>query len=128
MSNEKKSAFLGIPFGTACNKLRKIVLFNILKKHGENLCKRCGKEIEFISELSLEHIKPWEGISVELFWDLNNIGFSHLHCNVRAASKPNKKYFTPEDKLIADRKRNATLMRKRYTTEKRREKKERTGW
>lgn len=81
MSNENKSNQLGMPFGTACNKLRKLVLFGILKKHGENICVRCNEFIESVDELSLEHIKPWENISVSLFWNLENIAFSHLHCN-----------------------------------------------
>jgi hypothetical protein len=31
--------------------------------------------------LSIEHKQPWEGISTELFWSLDNIAFSHLRCN-----------------------------------------------
>jgi hypothetical protein len=80
-SNAKKSAFLGMPHGTAIARLRKMVLFNLLKKHNENICHTCGNLIERIEDLSLEHKKPWEGISVELFWDLDNIAFSHLFCN-----------------------------------------------
>lgn len=79
-----KDAFLGMPHGTACGRLRKNVLFHILKKYSENVCYRCNEEIESVDDLSIEHIKPWEGISVDLFWDLSNIAFSHLHCNCRA--------------------------------------------
>lgn len=82
MGNENKSAQLGMPFGTACNRLRKIVLFNVLKKHGENICVRCSGVIESVEDLSIEHIKPWENVSVDLFWSLDNVAFSHLHCNV----------------------------------------------
>lgn len=73
---------LGMLPATAMSKLRKVVFFNQLKKHNENVCVRCGQEIVSPNELSIEHIKPWEGISVELFWDLNNVAFSHLKCNV----------------------------------------------
>lgn len=73
---------LGMPHGTANHRLRKNILFHLLLKHGENICVRCEQTIETVDDLSIEHIKPWEAISVELFWDLNNIAFSHIGCNV----------------------------------------------
>ena len=81
MSNESKNKTLGMPHGTAVSKLRKNVLFHLLKKHNENMCIRCHKPIYTSDELSMEHLKPWEGISAELFWDLDNIAFSHMKCN-----------------------------------------------
>lgn len=90
MSNEKKSATLGMPHGTAAHRLRKNILFHLLERHGENVCARCGELILSVEELSIEHIKPWEGISAELFWDLKNIAFSHLHCNSGARRISNK--------------------------------------
>ena len=74
----RKSAFLGMPHGTACNRLRKMVLFNLLQRHGENICFKCSETIEHADDLSIEHKEPWEGVSVELFWSLENIAFSHL--------------------------------------------------
>lgn len=82
MSNRKAVETLGMPQGTASNRLRKMLLFRQLKKHSENVCVRCDKEIETVEELSVEHIKPWEGISADLFWDLDNVGFSHMRCNL----------------------------------------------
>jgi hypothetical protein len=58
-----------------------LLLFRSLKRLGENICHSCSKEIELVDELSIEHKKPWEGISAELFWDLENIAFSHIRCN-----------------------------------------------
>jgi len=81
-SSDTKSRFLGMSHGTACNRLRKMILFNLLKKHGENTCCKCGYEITDASMLSIEHIKPWQGRDVGLFWDLGNIAFSHANiCN-----------------------------------------------
>jgi 5-methylcytosine-specific restriction endonuclease McrA len=80
-SNDKKNETLGMPHGTASGKLRKLVLFRQLQKYGDNVCVRCDEEIESADDLSIEHIKPWEGLSAELFWDLDNVAFSHLHCN-----------------------------------------------
>lgn len=128
MNRSKKLAQeLGMPFGTACNRLRKNVLFHLLKKSNENVCFKCGKIIETVDELSIEHKQPWEGRNVALFWDIENIAFSHMKCN-RPHSIPGKKYFTDEEKSEAVRRLNAEGMRRRYTTEKRREKKDRTGW
>ena len=80
-SSQKKSLFLGMPHGTAASRLRKMVLHEVLTRHGENRCYRCGEAIESVDELSVEHKQPWEGKSVDLFWDLTNIAFSHIGCN-----------------------------------------------
>lgn len=72
---------LGMPHGTATSKLRKIILFNFAQRLKEDICFKCGKQIETVDELSIEHKLPWEGRSTSLFWDLNNITFSHLKCN-----------------------------------------------
>jgi hypothetical protein len=80
--NKRVAEQLGMSHGTASSRLRKMLLFRQLKKHGENVCVRCKKTIEVIEELSIEHIKPWEGRSTELFWDLDNVAFSHMACNV----------------------------------------------
>ena len=58
-----------------------MILFNLLQRHGENVCFKCSQLIETAEELSIEHKQPWEGINVELFWDMENIAFSHLRCN-----------------------------------------------
>jgi hypothetical protein len=58
-----------------------MILFDLLQRHGENICFKCAKPIGTAHELSIEHKEPWEGVSVELFWDLENIAFSHLRCN-----------------------------------------------
>jgi hypothetical protein len=80
-SGARKSAFLGLPHGTAAGRLRKMILFHLLQKHGENVCFQCAEPIETVDELSIEHKQPWEGISLELYWSMDNIAFSHLRCN-----------------------------------------------
>ena|SRR5712664_1866660 len=124
-SNQKKDATLGMPHGTANNRLRKNILFHLLKKHDENYCVRCEQLIESVDDLSIEHIKPWEGISAELFWDLENIAFSHLHCN-RPHVQGNKKY-TSEEAVRVSREQRTRWARENYTSEARKEKYERTG-
>jgi hypothetical protein len=125
MSNEKKSATLGMPHGTAMHHLRKNVMFHLLKKLNENVCFKCSAAIEKVEDLSIEHKKPWEGISAELFWDIENVAFSHLHCN-----RPDRQFrkYTPEQAVVVRREKTAQYMRNVYTTERRRQKYERTGY
>jgi hypothetical protein len=90
-SNQRKSNFLGMPFGTACNRLKKNIMFSLVCKLGMDTCYRCGHKIESVDDLSIEHMQEWEGIDKELFWDIDNIAFSHLKCNVPIARKGAKR-------------------------------------
>lgn len=83
--SDQKELQLGMPFGTAMARLRKMVLFSVLERHGENVCYRCGQLIANHADLSLEHIKPWLHAAPELFWQLENLAFSHLSCNIKAS-------------------------------------------
>lgn len=93
MSSDKKSEQLGMPFGTANARLRKNILFNLLARYGENICYQCGEMILSVDQLSIEHKVAWLDNDIALFWDLSNIAFSHLKCNISAA---NKSWMTPE--------------------------------
>lgn len=82
--NATKARLLGMPYGTACNQLRKKILFRVLC--GRILsrdCFRCGQPIESVEELSVEHKVPWQSAAdpVASFFDLDNIAFSHLRCD-----------------------------------------------
>ena len=95
--SEKKTAQLGMPYGTASHKLRKIIIFSLVVKLGENFCFRCGKKIESEKDLSIEHKTPWLDSEnpTELFFDLQNIAFSHLGRNsgsARYTGEPAKMY------------------------------------
>lgn len=81
--NARRKEQLGMPYGTASNKLKKMILFKLLVHVGAHNCFVCGDEIGSVEELSIEHIEPWEGRpdGVEKFWDLDNIAFSHVGCN-----------------------------------------------
>ncbi len=92
-SAARKTAHLGIPLGTAANRLRKLILFRYVQLAGDDVCFKCGGRIETVDDLSIEHKLPWEGRSNDLYWDLDNIAFSHLKCNrphtyVSAAERP----------------------------------------
>ena len=80
-TNQKKANQLGMPFGTASNRLKKLILFKLLVDAGLHQCFKCKEDIGNVDELSIEHIEPWFNINSELFWDLDNIAFSHKDCN-----------------------------------------------
>lgn len=89
-SLKKKQEQLGMPLGTASAKLRKSILFSLLKETGKNICYQCGRVIENEDELSIEHKVPYPDSDnpKELFFSLDNIAFSHLRCNIGAARHP----------------------------------------
>jgi membrane-bound lytic murein transglycosylase B len=85
-SNQHKNLLLGMNHGTATHRLRKAIIFDFVQQAGRDTCYQCGKQISFIDELSIEHIQPWQKAAnpKEAFFDLKNIAFSHLKCNVAA--------------------------------------------
>jgi hypothetical protein len=91
-SNEKKSVRLGMSFNKARHMLMKSILFDLIKKLNLDICYRCNKKIETVKELSVEHKEHWLNSDnpKEKFFDLNNIAFSHLKCNIMDGEKPEK--------------------------------------
>lgn len=85
--NEKKNHQLGESHGTACNKLRKRIMFSMIQKCGMDTCHQCGEKIESVDKLSIEHKIPWldSDDPPAVFYDLDNIAFSHLSCNCKAS-------------------------------------------
>lgn len=102
MSNKRAVETLGMSHGAAANRLRKMVLFRQLQKYGDNICVRCKQIIEIVDELSIEHIKPWEGRSADLFWDLSNIDFSHMKCNLAERHTRSKEIGIRQRKIEAN--------------------------
>lgn len=93
MANEKKSKQLGIPFGTANGRLRKLIMFDLVRRLGLDVCCVCNKPILSVDEFSIEHKTPWLDNDPALFWDIDNIGFAHIACNISLARR--KKYKKP---------------------------------
>lgn len=81
MSNKNKTEFLGMNASTASHRLKKLIMFSLIQEVKKNICLKCGREIETAEELSVDHIRPWLYVDKNMFWDLNNIGFSHKKCN-----------------------------------------------
>src|SRR5688572_19160973 len=82
-SKENKTNELGMNPSTANGRLRKIIIFEFAKQLGKDVCHQCGKKIDTIDEFSIEHKEPWMYTSdpKKLFFDIDNIAFSHLFCN-----------------------------------------------
>lgn len=84
---DKKSKQLGMSHGTASNRLKKQILFSLVQETKKDICFQCGEKIKSVKEFSIEHKVPWLDKDTDLFWDLDNIAFSHLSCNVGAGRK-----------------------------------------
>ena len=83
--SQKKLEQLGLPIGPATHRLRKLLLFHLARALQLNHCHRCRQAIHSPDDLGIDHKEPWLDVSVERFWDLGNVAFSHKLCNTRAS-------------------------------------------
>lgn len=86
---DKKQIQLGMNPSTASGRLMKDILFNFVVKTGSDTCHQCGEQISR-ENFSVEHKTPWLDSEdpVGLYFDLSNIAYSHLRCNVAARRVP----------------------------------------
>lgn len=80
----KKAEQLGMNPGTASNRLVKDILFRFVEDAG-HVCFQCRGKMSR-DNFSVEHKVPWldSDDPVGLYFDLDNIAFSHLDCNIAA--------------------------------------------
>lgn len=85
---DKKSELLGLNYSTASSSLRKQIIFHLAGVLGLLACHQCGEEIE-LERFSIEHKDPWMQADdpKASFFDMSNIAFSHLSCNIGAGSR-----------------------------------------
>lgn len=109
------------------SRLRKVLLFELARQLNMLSCYRCLKPIETVDLFSIDHRIDWEHSKSpkEIFFDVENIAFSHLSCNVGAARRPNKKYETFKEYKRAEFSRYYAKHKDRLNH--RRRKKRRTG-
>lgn len=88
-STRKKKEQLGINPGTASSMLKKSLLFQMAQKLSLDYCYQCKERIVSVDQFSIEHKEPWldSDDPIKLFFDLDNIAFSHLSCNARAGKR-----------------------------------------
>lgn len=72
---------LGMGVASATGKLRKLLLYEFARRLNLISCYRCHRTIESIDEFTVDHKKNWLHKSADLFWDIDNIAFSHFVCN-----------------------------------------------
>ena len=126
--SDKKSLQLGMNPSTASGRLVKDVLWKLIQQTNQDSCCKCGEKMTR-ETFSIEHITPWldSDDPVGLYFDLENIGFSHHRCNVRDARSARKKYGTPEQAYQAQLKASRDRRRASYSAEQRRERYKTTG-
>jgi hypothetical protein len=79
---DKKQKQLGMNPSTASHRLVKDLLWFFIYQNDQNTCYKCGEEMTR-ETFSIEHMEPWLDSEdpLGMYFDLTNIGFSHLSCN-----------------------------------------------
>jgi hypothetical protein len=75
--------YFGQSSGKAMNKLLRDIIWHQLEQHGKTSCYRCNEPMAR-ETFSIDHVKPWRRDHVDseaLFFDMDNIEFSHSRCN-----------------------------------------------
>lgn len=80
---------LGMSPSKARSRLVEVILFDFAKQLRLDNCFQCGQKIEKLEEFTMEHKNPWLHKNPELFWDIENIAFSHHLCNSTKAVPTN---------------------------------------
>lgn len=119
--SDKKKLQLGMNPSTASGRLVKDILWNFIETTGCNSCSKCGKPMSR-DTFSIEHIIPWMDSSdpVGLYFSLDNIGYSHLKCNVESARSGKPRIYNSAEERIAARNKRRVGTRS-YCPEKRRQ-------
>lgn len=87
MTTNNPKDLLGMDVGTATNRLKKQMLFQMAVALELDNCHKCDSLISTYEELTMDHIRPWRPTkngakgNADLFWDLDNIAFTHRKCN-----------------------------------------------
>ncbi len=96
---DRKKKQLGMNPSTASHRLVKDILWKFIKDTGNNICFQCQGAMDR-ENFSIEHKEPWldSDDPQGLFFNLDNISFSHISCNISSARRPHKKYQNKEEK------------------------------
>lgn len=124
----KKQQQLGMNPSTASGRLVKDVLYSLVVKTDQNNCFHCGFPMSR-ETFSIEHKVPWLDSEdpLRLFFDLENISFSHQACNSSAARSGVKKYATREEAQQAKLKQSRERRKAIYDPSHRSQRYQNTG-
>ena len=86
--SDKKKQQLGMNPSTASGRLVKDLLWNFVETTGQSACCKCGEPMSR-ETFSIEHTTPWldSDDPVGLYFDISNISYSHLRCNIETARR-----------------------------------------
>ncbi len=89
---DKKRKQLGEHPATASRRLQRDLLWHLVVSTAKTLCFRCDRPMSR-DDFTIDHKVPWLNSAdpIKLFFDLDNIAFSHDSCNKSAARRPNRK-------------------------------------
>ena len=107
---------------TASHRLKVDILFKFVIEAG-NKCFQCNKTLTR-QDFSIEHKIPWldSDDPIKLYFDLDNIAYSHQSCNFSAARKPHKIWNSKKES------QDYHNSKRTYSPKKRRKKYLKTGW
>lgn len=90
--------------GLSSGVLIKRLLFRELEKSGPISCYRCGKPIA-VDDFTIDHKNRHEG-DPSVWWDLDNIAYSHYSCNAAHNGASEKRWITNgiDSKMLAKHK------------------------
>jgi len=86
---KKMEQLLGEKLSIAKSRLNKLLMYELAKKCNMDICFRCGERIVNIEDFTIDHKESWllSDDAVKLFYDMDNIAFSHAKCNYEAGTK-----------------------------------------
>lgn len=104
--SDKKKMQLGMNPSTASGRLVKDLLWNFVETTGQSACCKCGEPMSR-DTFSIEHVTPWLDSEdpVGLYFDIENISYSHLKCNISDARATGKIYESAKHKEQARQER-----------------------
>lgn len=122
--SDKKQKQLGMNPSTASGRLVKDILWSLITETKRDVCYKCNEPM-CRKTFSVEHKEPWlDSLDpLKLYFDLDNITFTHLRCNIRDARQVRKIYNNAKEGQKA---RDAVRIRP-YDREIRKEQYKRTG-
>lgn len=127
--SDKKKMQLGMNPSTAANRLVKDILWRLIVETEQDECCKCGFPMTR-DTFSIEHLEPWLDSEdpIGLYFSQENIGFSHLRCNVGDARSAKKKYDSPEEAYQAKLKQSRERRRETYCPDWRKQRYTQTGY
>lgn len=84
---------LGMSMSKARARLQRVIILEMAKKLGYDICHKCNFKIEKVEDMCIDHrVSHIELEKPELFWDMDNIKLAHDWCVYNSGGKYADKY------------------------------------